>query len=118
MPDSAAQHVVSLGPISIDLYRHRCMFGKVEVKLTPTQFKILLFLLRKPGQVFSRRRILNEVDSGAIVEDRTADVHIKCIRSLLAKAAAAAGCPSYGEIIETVRGVGYRMKEVLLPLES
>jgi len=72
------------------------------VNLTSKEFKILMFLIKNAGKVLSREKILENVwDSELDIYDRTVDVHIKKLRDKL---------NSYGEKIQTVRGVGYKWK--------
>jgi two-component system phosphate regulon response regulator PhoB len=73
------------------------------VKLTNTEFRILHFLARRPGWVFTRYQIVEGArGDDVIVTDRSVDVHIVSLRRKLG---------SYSELIETVRGVGYRFKD-------
>ena len=75
-----------------------------EIDLTPTEFRLLECLLRQPGRAFTRAQLLDAaIGDGAIVLERTIDVHIKTLRRKL-------GVPDF---IETVRGVGYRFRENL-----
>lgn len=95
---------IKRGNISIDGTRHRVMVGQEEVPLTRTEFKLLEFMARRPGVVFSRARILDAISGqDAIVYDRTVDAHVKSLRQKLGKAK---------DYIETVRGAGYRFKEL------
>ncbi|HCO92963.1 MAG TPA: DNA-binding response regulator [Phycisphaerales bacterium] len=92
------------GEIVIDSTRHKVMVGKKEVPLTLTEFKLLEFMARRPGAVFSRSQILDAVTGDdAVVCDRTVDAHIKSLRHKLGPAK---------DFIETIRGAGYRFKEV------
>jgi two-component system phosphate regulon response regulator PhoB len=78
--------------------------GGKEISLTLTEFKLLKFMARRPGAVFSRSQILDAVSGDdAIVCDRTVDAHIKSLRHKLGPAK---------DYIETIRGAGYRFKEV------
>ena len=89
------------GGIEMDLTTHRVTVGGAAVELTLKEFEILRLLLRQPGVVFTRERLLSEVwDMDYDGETRTVDVHIRTLRAKLGAA---------GECIETVRGVGYRM---------
>lgn len=75
---------------------------RVEVKLGPTEFRMLHFLMTHPERVHSRAQLLDRVwGDHVFIEDRTVDVHIKRLRDALAPA----GC---SDRIETVRGSGYR----------
>ena len=70
--------------------------------LTPTEFRLLECLLRQPGRAFTRHQLMDAaIGDGAIVLERTIDVHIKTLRRKLGDM----------ELIETVRGVGYRFRE-------
>src|SRR5438876_136744 len=74
-----------------------------EVALTAQEFKLVELLVRHPGRVFTRQQVLNRAwGDGGLVTDRTIDVHIKSLRKKFADL----------EFIETVRGVGYRAREL------
>jgi two-component system phosphate regulon response regulator PhoB len=89
--------------IRIDRLRHQAYAENHEVELTPTEFRLLECLVRQPGRAFSRSHLLDAaIGDGAIVLERTIDVHIKSLRRKLGR---------LGELIETVRGVGYRFRE-------
>jgi two-component system, OmpR family, phosphate regulon response regulator PhoB len=75
------------------------------VDLSPTEFRLLRFLMERKGKVFSRDQILVAVWKGeSFVESRTVDVHIRRLRAELEKAGAVSA-------VETVRGVGYRFSD-------
>ena len=77
--------------------------------LTPTEFRLLECLVRQPGRAFSRQQLMDTaIGEGSIVLERTIDVHIKTLRRKLAEAG------GRGEVIETVRGIGYRFREDML----
>ncbi len=96
--------VVKVGDLIIHPGRHEVMAAGEQVELTHTEFMILHFLARRPGWVFTRYQIVDGVQgSDAIVTDRSVDVHIVALRKKLGDLA---------DYIETVRGVGYRMKDV------
>ena len=95
---------IERGDIVIDSTKHKVMAGQKAVSLTFTEFRLLEFLARRPGAVFSRDQILDGVmGDDALVCDRTVDAHIKSLRRKLGKAK---------DYIETIRGAGYRFKEV------
>jgi phosphate regulon transcriptional regulator PhoB len=101
----AGRKVLRAGGIEVDLERHRVKAGETLVELSPTEFRLLRFLMERKGKVFSRDQILDAVWKGeAFVESRTVDVHIRRLRAELDKAGA-------GDLIQTVRGVGYSCKE-------
>ncbi len=96
---------LAAGGIEVDLERHRVRAGTKVLDLSPTEFRLLRFLMERKGKVFSRDQILDAVWKGeAFVESRTVDVHVRRLRAELEKAGA-------GSAIETVRGVGYRFSD-------
>jgi two-component system phosphate regulon response regulator PhoB len=98
--------VVEHGGVRIDRVRHRVTVDDEAVDLTPTEFKLLLCLLRQPGRAFNRHQLMDAaIGDGAVVLERTIDVHVKTLRQKLTKAGGA------DDLIETVRGVGYRYRE-------
>ena len=93
--------------IKIDRIRHRATMNDELLDLTPTEFRLLECLIRQPGRAFSRIQLMDAgIGEGSIVLERTIDVHIKTLRRKLA----AAGGDN--EMIETVRGIGYRFVEL------
>ena len=98
--------VIECAGVKIDRVRHRVSVEGEIVDLTPTEFKLLLCLLRQPGRAFSRHHLMDAaIGEGSIVLERTIDVHVKTLRQKIKKAGGAE------ELIETVRGVGYRFHE-------
>ncbi len=92
--------------IRIDRVRHRVTVHNDEVSLTPTEFKLLECMLRQPGRAFNRHQLMDAaIGEGQIVLERTIDVHVKTLRKKLEDAGGTT------EMIETVRGVGYRFQE-------
>ena len=88
--------------VRIDRLRHRAFVEGRELDLTPTEFRLLECMLRQPGRAFTRHQLMDAaIGEGAIVLERTIDVHIKTLRKKLGDA----------DLIETVRGVGYRFRE-------
>jgi two-component system phosphate regulon response regulator PhoB len=88
--------------VRIDRVRHRAYVDGAELDLTPTEFRLLECLLRQPGRAFTRHQLMDAaIGDGAIVLERTIDVHIKTLRRKLGSL----------DLIETVRGVGYRFLE-------
>ncbi|PCK07465.1 MAG: DNA-binding response regulator [Alteromonadaceae bacterium] len=88
----------------IDAGKHKVYLRGELVKLTATEFRLLHYLARHPGRVFSREQLLNQASGDDVmVIDRSIDVHIRAIRKKL-------GDDQY--YVETVRGVGYCFKDV------
>jgi two-component system response regulator MtrA len=93
---------VGLGDLTVDLAGHRLLRDGVAVPLKPKVFELLAFLLRHPGQVFSREQLLENVWGYDYAgETRTVDVHVHWLRTAIEPDAAA---PS---LVQTVRGIGY-----------
>jgi two-component system phosphate regulon response regulator PhoB len=104
-PDDACDVLVR-GPIEIDRTHHAVRIDGQPVALTLSEFKTLDLFARRPGVVFSRYQIVDAVHGEDYpVTDRSVDVQIVGLRRKLGK---------YGEWIETVRGVGYRMRAIEL----
>lgn len=104
---SETSDVIEHLDIRIDRVRHQVTVGKNRLELTPTEFRLLEIMLRQPGRAFSRHQLMDAaIGEGSIVLERTIDVHVKTLRK---KLIAAGSSP---ELIETVRGVGYRFREM------
>lgn len=89
--------------ITLDAERHRVMRGTDELKLGPTEFRLLSTFMEKPGRVFSRESLLDRVWGRDIyVDTRTVDVHIGRLRKALTAAGGA-------DPLRTVRGAGYAL---------
>lgn len=98
-PDSR----LAAGAVVIDLERHEVTAGGKPVELTATEFKLLRTLVERKGRVQTRDRLLADVWNYAPdLETRTVDTHMRRLREKLGRA---------GEVIETIRGVGYRAQE-------
>lgn len=99
---AAVSDVMNLGPLSLSPSRHEVSLDGETLSLTVREFDLLSFLMRSPGVVFNRETLLQRVwgwdfDGGS----RTVDVHVQTLRQKLG---------DYAELIETVRGVGYRLR--------
>lgn len=100
------EETFSQGGLFINFTTHMVTLDGSPVELSPTEFKLLRFLTRRPGRVYSREQILDQVwDDDAFVEPRTVDVHIRRLRSRIEDDSAN---PRY---ILTVRGMGYKFSE-------
>ncbi len=91
---------VTVGGLTLDTATHRVMFQGQPLKLGPTEFKLLQFLMNHAERVHSRGQLLDKVwGDHVFIEERTVDVHVKRLREALGEAAV---------MVETVRGAGYR----------
>ena len=100
-----SRHVVA-GDLTLDTAGHRCWRGQAEVTLTPREFMLLECLIRRAGEVVSRRELLDEVWDFAMPDDtNVVDVYIGYLRRKL-------DAPSGPIGLHTVRGIGYRLDAV------
>jgi len=96
-----ASDVVRIGALQLDGSTHRVSFNDQAIKLGPTEFKLLNYLMHHAERVHSRSQLLDRVwGDHVFIEERTVDVHVKRLREALGDA---------GTMVETVRGVGYRI---------
>jgi two-component system phosphate regulon response regulator PhoB len=101
-PAVAAGSSIVEGPLTIDLGAHKVTLDGKEVTLTATEFKLLLLLVERRGRVQTRPQLLESVwDAQPDIQTRTVDMHVQRLRGKLGKV---------GELIETVRGFGYRFR--------
>jgi DNA-binding response OmpR family regulator len=100
--EAQGNEVLRAGPIEVDVGRHEERSDGQEVTLTHTEFEILRTLMSAPGRVRTRGDILSRLDQGQHVLERTVDVHVASLRRKLGSA---------GDLIATVRGVGYRLRD-------
>src|SRR5271156_2014732 len=100
-----AEERVEIGDISVDRTGHRVMRNNVEVRLGPTEFRLLDYFIQHPGRVFSREQLLDAVwGSDVYVEARTVDVHVGRLRKAL-------NIEGVSDPIRTVRSAGYSLDE-------
>lgn len=96
-----ATDVVKLGELQLDGATHRVYYHNAQIRLGPTEFKLLNYLMHHAERVHSRSQLLDKVwGDHVFIEERTVDVHVKRLREALGNA---------GHMVETVRGVGYRI---------
>jgi two-component system, OmpR family, phosphate regulon response regulator PhoB len=108
----ALEQAVEIGTLRIDPATRRVAVSGVDVRLGPTEFRLLHFLMTHPERVHSRKQLLDRVwGDHVFIEERTIDVHVKRLRDALAPA----GCAA---MIETVRGVGYRLARQPSPVSA
>jgi two-component system phosphate regulon response regulator PhoB len=95
---------IRIGQVVIDNVRHKVEVRGQEIELTATEFRLLEALAKRPGAVLSRSQLLDAVGADeSMVYDRTIDAHVKSLRRKLGRAK---------DYIETVRGIGYRFREI------
>ncbi|MCX7257580.1 MAG: phosphate regulon transcriptional regulator PhoB [Polaromonas sp.] len=100
-PESTSDSVVSVGALVLDAATHRTTHQGLELKLGPTEFKLLHYLMTHAERVHSRASLLDKVwGDHVFIEERTVDVHVKRLREALGAASV---------MVETVRGAGYRL---------
>ena len=93
---------VIIGPLEIDTAAHVVRVSGLPVELTPTEFKLLLTLAERRGRVQARAHLLQTVwDAAPDIQTRTVDMHVQRLRAKLGIA---------GDLVETVRGFGYRLR--------
>ena len=99
---SAPSEVLAIGPIHIDRSEHRVLVDGSVIDLTPTEYKLLLTLAERRGRVQARGHLLETVwEAAPDIQTRTVDMHVQRLRAKLGNA---------GNLIETVRGFGYRLR--------
>jgi len=99
-PETTSERV-EIGELVLDAATHRVTWQSTPLKVGPTEFKLLAYLMRHAERVHSRAQLLDKVWGDHVyIEERTVDVHVKRLRESLGAAAA---------MIETVRGAGYRL---------
>ena len=100
-----SREILAAGGLVVDLAEHTVTADGQRVALTYKEFELLRLFLSAPGMVFTREALLNSVwDMEYAGETRTVDMHIRTLRQKLG---------GYGRLIETVRGVGYRLEDTL-----
>ncbi len=94
---------LSCGPVRLDVQRHRVFVEESEVTLTRMEFELLRYLLENRGIALTREKLLNAVwGLDYLGDSRTVDVHMRTLRAKLGRG---------GDVIHTLRGVGYRLEE-------
>ncbi|MDE2227651.1 MAG: phosphate regulon transcriptional regulator PhoB [Alphaproteobacteria bacterium] len=102
---AAAAETLRFADLAVDLSAHKVARGGKPIHLGPTEFRLLRFLMERPGRVFSREQLLDAVwGRDAEVELRTVDVHIRRLRKAL-------NGGGRTDVIRTVRAAGYALDE-------
>lgn len=103
--NAEGEDVITRLGVSIDRLKHRATLNGEPVDLTPSEFRLLETLIRQPGRAFDRTELVDSaLGSDAMVLERTIDVHIRSLRKKFGDQA---------DLIETVRGVGYRFRDAV-----
>ena len=98
-PEQASE-ALEAGGLRLDAAAHRVRFQEQELRIGPTEFKLLRYLMAHPERVHARGQLLDKVwGDHVFIEERTVDVHVKRLREALGTASG---------MVETVRGAGYR----------
>ncbi len=101
--DASESDTLASQGIVIDRVRHHASLNGTHLELTPSEFRLLETLLRQPGRAYDRHDLIESaLGEDTLVLERTIDVHIRALRKKLGP---------HGELIETVRGVGYRFRD-------
>ncbi len=101
---------VTIGELVLDAGTHRVMYQGQSLKIGPTEFKLLHYLMTHSERVHSRGQLLDKVWGDHVyIEERTVDVHVKRLREVLGQG---------GRHVETVRGAGYRLTAMVAPTIS
>jgi two-component system, OmpR family, phosphate regulon response regulator PhoB len=102
-PPGTAPLRLELGPLVIDTERYELLMDGEPVELTRAEFRLMWTLGARPGRVYTRGELADRITGGdSIILDRNVDVHVSSVRKKLGR---------YGDMLQTVRGVGYRLKD-------
>jgi len=101
-----AESPISLQGLSIDPLRHEVMIDREPAEFTATEFRILHFMASHPGRVYTREQLIRSaVGEDVVILERNIDVHIRAMRHKLG---------AHADLIETIRGVGYRFADAAM----
>jgi two-component system phosphate regulon response regulator PhoB len=96
------QGLIRVGELTLDTFARRALAGEQEVRMGPTEYRLLEFFMSNPGRAYSRSQLLDHVwGTNAYLEERTVDVHIRRLRKALQPT-------GHSDYVQTVRGHGYR----------
>jgi len=104
--EKTPEEIIEGGPLRVNLSTCEVFVGGRRVELSAKELRLLAFLARRPGRVYTREQILDQVWGDEVyVEPRTVDVHIKRLRARIEEN------PEKPRLIQTVRGIGYRLAD-------
>lgn len=99
---TGVQHLLQTGGLVMNLDEHTVTIDNIRVQLTLKEFELLRLFLSHPGMAFTRDQLFNDIwGADYVSESRTVDMHIRTLRMKLG---------DYGKMIETLRGIGYRLE--------
>ena len=100
-----SKDVAACQGVTVDRTRHRVLIMDNPLDLTPSEFRLIDALIRQPGRAFSRDELIDAaLGEDTVVLERTIDVHIRSLRKKMGQ---------HADLVETVRGVGYRFREAV-----
>jgi len=106
--------VVEVDGLKLDVASHRVFICEQPLDMGPTEFRLLTFFMTHQDRVYTRGQLLDHVWGGNVyVEERTVDVHIRRLRKSLQSVMPKGR--DYGQLIQTVRGTGYRFSGAVVP---
>lgn len=107
-----ADTILEVKGLQLDIGSHRVSIESSALSMGPTEFKLLTFFMTHQDRVYTRGQLLDHVWGGNVyVEERTVDVHIRRLRKALQSVPA--DLIDYGQLIQTVRGTGYRFSSTI-----
>jgi two-component system phosphate regulon response regulator PhoB len=110
MVDPLTDEVTTKMGVTVDRRKHQASLDSKPISLTRSEFRLLDTLIRQSGRVFLRSELIDAaLGDDAMVMERTIDVHIRSLRRKMGKKS---------DLVETVRGVGYRFKDADNPAED
>ncbi len=96
-------NILKFSGIKINTEQYKVWSNDKDINTTPSEFKILVTFLKNPGKTFTRNQLIKEIQGGGVhVIERVIDTHVVSLRKKLS---------ANGSIIETIRGIGYRIKD-------
>ncbi len=113
LPEADVGEALTVGGLKLEVDSHRVSVDGRPLDMGPTEFKLLHFFMSHPERAYTRAQLLDHVwGTNVYVEERTVDVHIRRLRKVLQE-----GDSAYSDLIQTVRGTGYRFspRDLILP---
>jgi two-component system phosphate regulon response regulator PhoB len=104
LSDNESSDTLTVGELVLEIDSHRVILRSRPLDMGPTEFKLLHFFMAHPERAYTRAQVLDRVWGATVyVEERTVDVHIRRLRKVIQQVD-----PAYSDLIQTVRGTGYR----------